>query len=195
MQDDDMTLKQKIIFWTFMTLISLSQLAGVIFISYINHRVYECIGIYVSMAIGKFCFRKTWHSDSLLICTVTTLTVYYFLTCGVLPVSVSIFCSVLFGYVLAYFLYRFELLKEKVNSVVKIHSEFGYTELDVKKMSSKELFELCKEKSFSEWDTNFLIDFFLNPDGLRKYEIADKYKMSDKHIYKVARRLMNKLNS
>lgn len=195
MQNDDMTLKQTIIFWTCMTLISLTQLCGVIFISYINNRVYECIGIYISMAIGKFCFRKSWHSDSLLICTATTLGVYYFLTCGVLPIGYSISCSVLFGYSLAYFLYRFELLKEKVNSVVKIKSQYGYTEVDIKKMSSKELFELCKEKSFSEWDANFLIDFFLNPDRLRKYELGEKYKMSEKNTYKVAKKLFDKLNS
>lgn len=171
------------------------QLAGVVAISVINHRFYEMIVMYLSMVIGKICFRKSWHADSLFVCTLTTFVVYYFLTCGVVSVRYSISCSVIFGYFLSFILYKCAVIKEKVNSTIEIKNENGCIEIDLAKMPVEEIKQLCLNKSFSDWDTSFLIEFIKNPNGLKKYEIADKYHKDEKYMYRYAKRLINKLRS
>lgn len=173
-----------------MICIQLFQSAGVILISYLNGKVFEAISIYIGMVAGKMCFRKGWHADSLIICTITAWGVYYFLTSGTLPTSISIFCSLVIGFGLSYILYVLAVWKEKVNTNVTIIQNDGKTNVDLKFLTPQEITEICQSKSFSETDTNFLIDFIKNPNGLKKYEIADKYKYDEKYIYKKAKRLI-----
>ncbi len=185
-----MTRKQKIIFLTIMVSIQLIQMAGVIVISWLNHKIFEAISIYFGMVSGKLCFRKSWHADTLIVCTLATWSSYYFLTAGTLPVGISIFCSVVVGFALSYILYILAVWKEKVNTQITIQGENGKASVDLKFLTVKELTEICSSKSFSENDTNFLIDFIKNPKGLKKYEIADKYNYDEKYIYKKAKRLI-----
>ena len=190
MKDGEMTRKQKAIFWTVMICIQLFQLSGVILISYLNGKIFEAISIYIGMVAGKMCFRKSWHADSLLICTVATWGVFYFLTSGTLPTSISIFCSLVIGFGLSYVLYVLAEWKEKVNTNITINENSGEINVDLKFLTPQEITEICQSKSFSETDTNFLIDFVKNPNGLKKYEIADKYNYDEKYIYKKAKRLI-----
>lgn len=185
-----MTRKQKAIFWTVMICIQLFQLSGVILISYLNGKIFEAISIYIGMVAGKMCFRKSWHADSLLICTVATWGVFYFLTSGTFPTSISIFCSLVIGFGLSYVLYVLAEWKEKVNTNITINENSGEINVDLKFLTPQEITEICQSKSFSETDTNFLIDFVKNPNGLKKYEIADKYNYDEKYIYKKAKRLI-----
>ena len=196
MQDNEtLTRRQQIVFLIIMIFIQCFQLGGVVLISILNKRFYELIGIYGSMVIGKVCFRKSWHSDSLLVCTLTTFIVYYFLTCGVLPTNVSVFCSVVLGYSLSFILYKCAIIKEQINSNVVVKNENGSIEVDLAKLSIEEIKELCRKKSFSNWDTDFLIEFFKNPNGLKKYEIAEKYRKDEKYMYRAVKSLIKKLNS
>ena len=188
--EESLTRKQKIVFYTIMISIQIFQTAGIIAISLLNHRIFEALCIYAGMVTGKFCFRKSWHADTLIVCTLTTWAVYYFLTSGTLPVSISVFCSMVLGFVLSYVLYVLAVWKEKVKTNVIVQTENGKTNVDLKFLTVKELTEICKSKSFSEIDTNFLVDFIKNPDGLKKYEIADKYNYDEKYIYKKAKRLI-----
>lgn len=190
MKDEEMTKKQKVIFWVVMICIQLFQLAGVILISYINGKIFEAISIYIGMVAGKMCFKKSWHADSLLICTLATWGVFYFLTSGTLPTSISIFCSLAIGFGLSYILYILAVWKEKVNTNITINESNGKIDVDLKFLTPQEIAEICQSKSFSETDTNFLIDFVKNPNGLKKYEIADKYNYDEKYIYKKAKRLI-----
>lgn len=173
-----------------MILIQIFQSTGVILISIINHKVFEAISIYVGMIIGRFCFRKGWHADTLIVCTLATWASYYFLTAGTLPVGVSIFCSIVLGLFLSYILYILAVWKEKVNTKVTLVGETGKGSVDLKFLTVQEITEICSSKSFSPNDTNFLIDFIKNPNGLKKYEIADKYNYDEKYIYKKAKRLI-----
>lgn len=190
MEEEKLTIKQTIVFWVIMTAIQLFQLAGVVIISIINHRLFEAISIYIGMVVGKACFRKSWHSDTFIICTITTWGIYYFLTSGVLPSSISIFCSVIVGFGLSYVMYVLAEWKEVVNTQIELQKESGKVCVDLKLVSIQELTEICQSKSFSETDTNFLVDFIKNPKGLKKYEIADKYNYEEKYIYKKAKRLI-----
>lgn len=193
---EDLTTKQKVIYITLLALLQAFQLAGVLLISYINGRIYEFIGIYSGMIIGKLCFPTSWHADKLIMCTLVTFVVYYFLTSGVIPIEYSISCSVVFGYILSYFLYKAAIIKEIVNAKVNVSADDnGTTEIELKRLSESEIRKLCNEKNFSEWDTNFLIEFYKNPNGLKKYEIADKYRKDEKYMYRYVKSLLKKLNS
>lgn len=190
MKDEQMTKKQKIIFLIVMISIQLFQMAGVIVISWLNHKIFEAISIYFGMVAGKLCFRKSWHADTLIVCTLATWGSYYFLTKGTLPVSISIFCSIAIGFALSYILYILAVWKEKVNTQITLEYENGKLSADLKFLSVEKIAEICHSKSFSESDTNFLIDFVKNPYGLKKYEIADKYNYDEKYIYKKAKKLI-----
>lgn len=190
MKDESMTKKQKIIFWIVMISIQLFQMTGVILISYLNNKIFEAVCIYIGMVVGRICFRKSWHADSLIVCTLATWGVYYFLTCGTLPTNISIFCSIILGFGLSYVLYVLAVWKEKVNTEITINNKNGKVSADLKFLTAQEITEICRNKSFSETDTNFLIDFIKNPNGLKKYEIADKYNYDEKYIYKKAKRLI-----
>lgn len=190
MNDDELTTKQKVIFYTIMTSIQLFQSAGVIVISILNHRIYEAFCIYAGMVVGKICFQKSWHADTFIVCTLATWGIYYFLTSGTLPLNISIFCSIVFGFGLSYIMYILAIWKEKVNTVITVKNESGKTQSDLKFLTAQEICEICQSKSFSEIDTNFLIDFLKNPKGLKKYEIAEKYNYDEKYIYKKAKRLI-----
>lgn len=190
MNEDELTKKQIIIYWLVMISIQLFQSAGVIAISIINQKIFEAISIYVGMVVGRFCFRKGWHADTLIVCTLSSWAIYYFLTSGTMPVYISVFCSVVLGFGLSYVLYILAIWKEKVNTNVTINSELGKSSVNLKFLTVKEISEICSSKSISENDTNFLIDFIKNPDGLKKYEIADKYNYDEKYIYKKAKRLI-----
>lgn len=190
MEEERMTRKQKTIFWIVMISIQLFQLAGVALISYFNNKIFEAICIYSGMVAGKICFRKSWHADSLAICTLATWGVYYFLTSGTLPTNISLFCSIVLGFGLSYILYVLAVWKEKVNTNITLEGENGKMSADLKFLTVQEITEICQSKSFSETDTDFLIDFIKNPQGLKKYEIADKYNYDEKYIYKKAKKLI-----
>lgn len=194
MSNEHMTRKQKIIFYIIMVCIQLFQMSGVILIAWLNNKLFEAFGIYFGMVCGKFCFKKSWHSDTLLICTLATWGVFYFLTSGALPSDISIFCSVIIGFFLAYLLYELAILKERVNTKINISNEGGFTKVNLKYISIEEITKICQDKLFSVTDTNFLIDFIKNPSRMTNIQIADKYCYDEKYIYKKAKNLIAKLN-
>lgn len=186
----DLNFRQKLVYYGILLLIQLFQLTGVVIISLINNAFYEFIGIYLGLIVGRIIFRKSWHSRSILICSFITFITFFLLTRASLPVNTSITCSYLLGILLAFILYIFAELEEKVNTNITIKEDLGETKVDLKNMTINELENLCIKNCFSETDTNFLIDFIKNPKGLKKYEIAIKYNYERSYIYQRARKLI-----
>ena len=185
-----MTFKQKLVYYTILISIQLFQLGCVIGIAVLNNAVFEFIGMYLGFIIGRIVFRKSWHSKSLLICSILTFTIFFFLTRASLPLNISISCSLLLGIILAYVLYLFAELEERVDTKIVIKEDTGNIKVDLKNLSEDEIRTLCTKNCFSETDTNFLIDFIKNPKGLKKYEIAIKYNYERSYIYQRARKLI-----
>lgn len=185
-----MNFRQGLVYYSIVVLTQLFQLSCVIMIAVINNAVYEFVGIYLGLITGRIVFRKSWHSKSILVCSLITFVIFYFLTRGTLPVGVSITCSYLLGVVLAYVLYLLAELEERVDTNINIKDELGDTKIDLKNLTIEEIRNLCIKNCFSETDTNFLIDFIKNPKGLKKYEIAIKYNYERSYIYQRARKLI-----
>lgn len=185
-----MNFKQGLVYYSIVVLTQLFQLSCVVMISIINDAVFEFVGIYLGLIIGRIVFRKSWHSKSILMCSLITFIIFFFLTRGTLPANVSITCSFLLGFALAYVLYLLAELEERVDTNITIREELGATTVDLENLTIEEIRNLCIKNCFSETDTNFLIDFIKNPKGLRKYEIAIKYNYERSYIYKLARKLI-----
>lgn len=186
----DLNFRQKLIYFGMLGSVQLFQLAGVVLISIINKALYEFIGIYLGLIMGRIIFGKGWHAKTIFICSFLTFTVFFFLTRGSLPSDVSISCSYLLGIILAFILYIFAELEEKVDTRICIKEEIGNTKVDLRNLSIEEIRDLCTKNCFSETDTNFLIDFIKNPKGLKKYEIAIKYNYERSYIYQRAKKLI-----
>lgn len=185
-----MNFRQGLVYYSIMIFTQLFQFSGVLVISILNSAVFEFVGLYLGLIIGRIIFRKSWHSKSIIVCTILTFIIFYFLTRGTLPTNVSITCSFLLGVILAYILYLLAELEERINTKICIKEELGDTRVDLKDLPIEEIRNLCIQNCFSETDTNFLIDFIKNPKGLKKYEIAIKYSYERSYIYQRARKLI-----
>lgn len=187
---DDLTLKQKVFYIGVVGVIQLFQLAGVLLIAFLNNVIFECIGIYIGMIAGKMFFMKSWHADSVFKCSLITFAVFYMLTKSTLPANISIFVSLVLGFVLAYVLYRIAIIKEKADLYNELQNRKG-----LKDLSFEELQIICIRKSISETDTRFLYDYLKKPKGETNEEIANKYHYCDGHyVSRRAKRLINKIN-
>lgn len=89
------------IFWNLFTL------ALIVFISFINDTVIECIFITFSFWITKTVFGKAFHFDNVLYCFIVSNVTYYLLTKITTPLGISIFIPILLGVGLSYFTSKF----------------------------------------------------------------------------------------
>lgn len=80
------------------------QALGVIAISILNDRPWECIFIFLGFIIGRYFFGKTYHAPTMWLCTIITWIVFYILTASVPSFSISITIPCIFGISLAYIL-------------------------------------------------------------------------------------------
>jgi len=80
------------------------QALGILAISIINNRPWECLFIFMGFLVGRHFFGKTYHAKTLTICTLLTWAVFYFLTSAVPSFSISITIPCIFGVCLAFVL-------------------------------------------------------------------------------------------
>lgn len=183
----EMTLKQKLVYIGLMICMQSFQLGGVILIAILNNAFFEFIGMYIGFVLGKTIYGKSWHASTIVGCTLTTFIVFYLLTCGTLPLSISLYCCFMFGFGLTYILYKLAILKEMA---MKTQETINKSKLDLNHITIEELRKLCTIKFIPEADTNFLVDFIINPKRLKKYQIATKYNYERSYIYTKARNLI-----
>jgi len=82
------------------------QALGIIFISILNNRPWECLFIFIGFVMGRHFFGKSYHAPSLWVCTIITWGVFYFLTSAIPTFQVSVTLPCVFGVGLAYALSR-----------------------------------------------------------------------------------------
>jgi len=78
------------------------QALGILAISIINNRPWECLFIVLGFLVGRIFFGKTYHAPTMFICTILTWIIFYFLTSAVPTFSISITLPSIFGAFLAY---------------------------------------------------------------------------------------------
>ena len=111
----EMDRKDKVLFTIFVIVTQVLQFLAVYSIVWLNNRVIEFLFIFLSFQANRVVFGKSYHADQLSKCTLLTLVIFYFLTRGVIPLNISIFCAPLFGVYLSYVLnYAHELISHQV---------------------------------------------------------------------------------
>lgn len=80
------------------------QALGILVISIINNRPWECLFILIGFLVGRLFFGKTYHAPTMFICTILTWIIFYVLTASVPSFGVSITLPCIFGVILAYIL-------------------------------------------------------------------------------------------
>ena len=106
---------QTVIFVVYALLTQGWQALGIIVISVLNDRPWECLFIFLGFIAGRHFFGKTYHAASMFICTILTWVVFWFLTSAVPSFSVSVTIPCIFGICLAYVLSLIAELIERGN--------------------------------------------------------------------------------
>ena len=164
----------KIPLYIFIVITQAFQLLGVALIAIINNRPIECIIIYLSLVISRNLFGKSFHAKTYWICTLVSWISFYFLTSGVLPLSISITSSVLFGVGLSYFMHHLanyldlrEFKKNhEVNTTIKLF----------RGMDEELLVEIAKKKGLNDTEIKYLKWKYVN--RLKDAEIARRMNYS-----------------
>ncbi len=80
------------------------QTLGILAISVLNNRPWECLFIILGFMLGRQFVGTTYHAKSVAICTVITWGLFYVLTSSVPSFAVSITIPSLYGIFVAYIL-------------------------------------------------------------------------------------------
>ena len=92
------------------------QSLGVVVIAILNDRPWECLFIFIGFVMGRSLFGSSYHAKSVIVCTLITWTVFYFLTSSVPSFKVSITIPCILGLSVSYMLVHIgryiEMLKE-----------------------------------------------------------------------------------
>lgn len=162
----------KIPLYIFIAITQAIQMLGVFIIALINKRLIECLIIYITLVFSRNIFGKSFHAKTYWVCTIVTWLSFWFLTSAVIPISVSIFCSPLFGIGLSYFMhhvaYYLELRKFKEE-----HEVSGKIML-FRGMDEELLVATAKKKGLNDTEIKYLKWKFV--DRLKDEEIA--YRMN-----------------
>lgn len=98
--------RQRFMFWCMATGYQIFQLAVVLLIGLINSVFIELLIMLAVFWIGRPILKKSWHSDSLMWCSITTFCGFYILTKTTLPLSVSLFSCIALSALFVYVLHR-----------------------------------------------------------------------------------------
>lgn len=141
-----MSKREKLLFVLFVIVTQALQFIAVYAMACFNNRAIEFLFIFLSFQANRVVFGKSYHADQLSKCTLLTLVIFYFLTRGVIPLNISIFCAPLFGVYLSYVLnYAHELISHQV--IPKPFEKMNLREQALSildgKVSEEEIEEVC----------------------------------------------------
>ena len=172
-------------FRLFIVLLSIFQLSVVGTVCYfINNVTWQFIIIFVSFVVMRKCFGKSYHANSVIVCTTLSCVVFVCATKLSLPSYISVLCNVLIGCLVAYMMYvMYYFVKYTTAQGVTIR----------RGMSKDALLEVCYTNNLNEFETNLLIDFYCN-----KYSavfLARKYGYSSDNIHKIKAKLLKRIRN
>ena len=158
--------------YIFIAITQAFQMFGVFVIAVINDRLIEACIIYISLVLSRNIFGQSFHAKTYWVCTGVSWLSFWFLTSSVIPISISMLCSPLFGIGLSYFMhhvaYYLELRKFKEE-----HEVSGKIML-FRGMDEKLLVATAKKKGLNDTEIKYLKWKFV--DRLKDEEIA--YRMN-----------------
>lgn len=143
------------------------QLFCVLLVCMIGDRLLEGILILAGFFASGFVIKKRWHSNSLIVCTLSSVLMFYLSSRAILPANISMFMPIVIGLVISYSLYRVAVYTEEHNAL-KNPKPFDPTtcNYDV-------LIERCREIGLCESDVEFCTKMFY--ENMKANDAADYF--------------------
>lgn len=170
-------------FKLFIVALSVFQFTAVGTVCYfVNNTIIEYIIICISFFILRKLFGKSFHVNSVLLCTTLAMLVFVSATRLALPVQVSVLCSVLIGCLVAYMMFvMYHFIRYTTAQGITI----------TRGMRKEDLQEVCIVNNLSEIETGVLIEFYCERQKLPK--IAYKFRYSVDNINKIKAKALKKI--
>lgn len=130
--------------------------AGIILAAIINQKYIETLYLFISFIALRYCFPKTFHSHNVWHCAFWSIGVFWVAIPAVLPITASIFSSVLIGYLITYLLYVVEDYIEKKQFCLR------YTEFSIDNPTRDQIEYACKLLHYKRDKIDLAIMFFVD---------------------------------
>ena len=160
--------------------------------AYFVNKLIEFVLMLVPYFISRREYFVQFHTDSLLICFVTTIVTFILAITLVMPVSTSIMSSAIIGILIAFISYIIEIIKLQLKDYHRrLILNAPKPEFDITNCTQAELLERCVEVKMTKYATEMAIDFFINK--LSNSQIAEKYSINRASAAMQRTRILHKL--
>ena len=78
---------------------------GIALAGIVNHKYIETIFVFAAIVSLRYCFPKTYHDKNVYMCVFWSIVMYWICIPHTLPISMSLFSSVIVGYATTHILY------------------------------------------------------------------------------------------
>jgi hypothetical protein len=129
---------------------------GIALAGIINAKYLETLFLFISFVALRYCFPKTFHCKNVWHCVFWSIVVFWVGIPSVLPVSISIFFSVIVGYLITYFLYLIEDYIEKKEFHMK------HTNFTLENATREQIEHICKSLHYTRDKIDLAIMFFVD---------------------------------
>lgn len=160
----------------FVTAYNFATLIVILGLAKLNNVVLELLLALIIFTCNKNILEHTLHFSSNIVCFIISTSSYFLISRIIYPFEISIFIPAVCGFLLAlisswYASYRFKEIKRG--------------------MSYEEIKLICDKHNLNEFESNLIIDYYVNRKSI-KY-IANKYNYSEANIYKIKKKLLEKI--
>lgn len=124
---------------------------GIALLGIINQRYFETLFLLIAFFKLRDKFPTTFHCNRLLSCGFWTLVVFAIAIPHTLPITISLFSSIIIGYLIDFILYKMQLAVDNSNELKKIKSK------SIWQMPEKELRQYGASKLLSEIQQDILV--------------------------------------
>lgn len=175
--------KDDVGFKLFVVMLSICQIVLVGTICYfVNNVIWEYVIIILSFFVLREVFGKSFHTDSVLTCTLLATLTFLIATRLSLPSWLSIFCNVFIGALVAYVMHILYYYKK-------------YTSLDgitlCKGMSKENLLKVAEMYNFNELEINLFTYHYV--DKMSLFDVAYEMNYSVETIKRYKKKALEKL--
>lgn len=164
----------------------LIQMFLVLGVCYIGNVLIEAAFIMFAYLSSIVVIKRRWHSNSILVCTLTTITIFYAASRTVIPVKYSMFIPLIIGMLISYSLYLVAVKSDELEWLRAL----AY--FDVNSCTKEQLIERCKIVGVKEKDFDFCVAMFI--DKMKAEQAADTFFIEVQSVKNKKGRLARKLN-
>ena len=114
--------------------------AGIFVSAYFNYKIIESIFLFVAYLVLRYAFPKTFHHNNFYKCIFWSIATFWVAIPNTMPITLSLFSSVLIGFVITFILYKVE---DYVETKIALKE---YTDKTIWVMDENELRQYCRLK-------------------------------------------------